>query len=158
MAGEGWDEAEEPAAPEPVAPEPGAAPMPEAGRGPIQETLRKALLAGVGALFMTEEGARRLARDWKLPKEIVAYVVGQAGSAKDEVLRVVSEEVRKFFESEALRREFLRLITSMSVEVHAEISLKPAKGGKRVEPRLKVGAVKPRLRVREPEGEDPEGE
>ena len=137
-------------------------PAPQEGDGGtrrfVAETVRKAVLTGLGAVFLTEEGARKLARDWKLPKEIVGYVAAQAGGAKDEIVRVVNEEVRKFFESEALRREFLRLITSMSVEVHAEISLKPAKGGKRVEPRLKVGAVKPRLRVREPEGEDPEGE
>ena len=126
--------------------------------GFLADVVRKTVLTGMGALFLTEEGARKLARDWKLPKEIVGYVAAQAGGAKDEIVRVVNEEVRKFFESEALRREFLRLLTSMSLEVHAEISLKPAKGGKRVEPRLKVGAVKPRLRVREPEGEDHEGE
>ena len=137
-------------------------PSPQEGDGGtrrfVAETVRKAVLTGLGAVFLTEEGARKLARDWKLPKEIVGYVAAQAGGAKDEIVRVVNEEVRKFFESEALRREFLRLLTSMSLEVHAEISLKPAKGGKRVEPRLKVGAVKPRLRVREPEGEDREGE
>ena len=65
--------------------------------------MRKAVLTGLGAVFLTEESARKLARDWKLPKEIVAYVVSQAGGAKDEIVRVVSEEVRKFFESEALR-------------------------------------------------------
>ncbi len=110
----------------------------------VADTVRKAVLTGLGAVFLTEESARKLARDWKLPKEIVAYVVSQAGGAKDEIVRVVSEEVRKFFESEALRREFLRLLTSMSIEVHAEVRLKPAKGGK-LETQVKVSGVKPKL-------------
>lgn len=113
-------------------------------RRAFTDTVRKAVLTGLGAVFLTEEGARKVARDWKLPKEIVGYIAGQAGSAKDEIVRVVSEEVRKFFESEALRREFLRALSSMSIEVHAEIRLKPNRHGK-VEPQVKVSSVKPRV-------------
>lgn len=133
---------------EDLTPEPGEAPCEENGEGSARraftDTVRKAVLTGLGAVFLTEEGARKVAREWKLPKEIVGYIAGQAGSAKDEIVRVVSEEVRKFFESEALRREFLRLISSMSIEVRAEISLKPSRQGK-VEPHLKVSGVKPRV-------------
>ncbi len=114
-------------------------------RGFVADAVRKAVLTGLGAVFLTEEGARKLARDWKLPKEIVGFVTAQAGGAKDEIVRVVTEEVRKFFESEALRREFLRLLSSMAVEVHAELRLKPAKGGK-LDPEVKVSGVKARLR------------
>jgi hypothetical protein len=101
----------------------------EGGRGFVGDTVRKAFLAGIGALFMTEEGARRLAREWKLPKEVLGYVTSQAAGAKDEVLRVVNDEVRKFFRSEALQREFVKLLGSMTIEVHAEIRLKPAGSG-----------------------------
>lgn len=125
----------------------------------VADTVRKAVLTGLGAVFLTEESARKLARDWKLPKEIVGYVVSQAGGAKDEIVRVVTEEIRKFFESEALRREFLRVLTSMSIEVHAELRLKPAKGGK-VETEVKVSSVKPKLRRKDeqPEDEEKDGE
>ncbi len=125
-------------------------------RGFVADAVRKAVLTGLGAVFLTEEGARKLARDWKLPKEIVGYVVGQAAGAKDEIVRVVGDEVRKFFESEALRREFLRLISSMAIEVRAEIRLKPDKHGK-VEPHVKVGSVKPRVGHR-PRGEERDDE
>src|SRR6266568_1071500 len=114
-------------------------------RRAFTDTVRKAVLTGLGAVFLTEEGARKVAREWKLPKEIVVYIAGQAGGAKDEIVRVVSEEVRKFFESEALRREFLRVISSMSIEVHAEVRLKPSRAGK-VEAELKVASVRPRVR------------
>src|SRR5512142_1262097 len=97
-------------------------------RGFVAEAVRKAVLTTVGALFLTEEGARKLAREWKLPKDVAGYVVSQAQGAKDEILRVVGQEVRRFFESETFRREVAKLISSMSIEVHAEIRVKEAKG------------------------------
>src|SRR5919201_2205395 len=113
-----------------------------AGRGAgVADAVRKVVMTGLGAVFLTEEGARKFAREWKLPKEIVGYVTAQASGAKDEIVRVVTEEVRKFFESPALRREFLRVLSSMSIEVHAEIRLKPARGG-HVEPEIRVSSVK----------------
>ena len=111
----------------------------------VAEAVRKAVQTGLGAFLLTEEGARKIARDWKLPKEIAAYLTAQAGSARDEIVRVVSDEVRKFFESEALRREFLRLLGSMSVEVRAEINFKPsATGG--LAPEVKVADARPKVK------------
>src|SRR6266508_516951 len=126
----------DPDAPEPpfdaeVGPEgEGATPPPGGARGLIPDAVKKALLAGVGALFMTEEGARKLARDWKLPKEVIGFIGQQASGAKDEVLRVFSDEVRRFLESEAVRREFWKALSFMAIEVKAEIRLVPAEDGK----------------------------
>ncbi len=104
-------------------------PPPGGARGLITDSVKKALLAGVGALFMTEEGARKLARDWKLPKEVIGFIGQQASGAKEEVLRVFSEEVRRFLESEPVRREFWNALSAMAIEVKAEIRFVPASGG-----------------------------
>jgi hypothetical protein len=98
-------------------------------RGTLADGVKKALLAGIGALFMTEEGARRLARDWKLPKDLANFIGQQAQGAKDEILRLFSEEVRGFLESENVRREFLKALTEHSIEIRAEIRFKPAGEG-----------------------------
>jgi hypothetical protein len=119
------------------------APPPEGARGFIPETVKKALLAGVGALFMTEEGARRLARDWKLPKEVIGFIGQQAAGAKDEILRVLADEIRRFLESEAVRREFWKALSAAAVEVKAEIRLVPAEGGGEPRPEVKA-TVRPR--------------
>jgi hypothetical protein len=118
---------------EPRGDEPGT----EASVKGLQDALRKALLMGMGALFLTEEGARKLAREWKLPKELVGYIGQQASGAKDEVLRVFSDEVRRFFESDAVRRELIRTLSAMVVEVKAEIRVRPDEKG---EPRPVVKA------------------
>jgi hypothetical protein len=122
--------------------------------GGLQDTLRKALLAGMGAIFLTEEGARRLAREWKLPKELIGYLGAQASGAKDEILRIFSDEVRRFFESEAVRREFTRALSSMVVEVKAEIRVRPTEDGG-LEPDVKAD-VKAR-RGAPPRKAEPEG-
>jgi hypothetical protein len=102
----------------------------EAPRGSIADGVKKALLAGMGALFMTEESARRLARDWKLPKELIGFVTAQATGAKDEVLRLFAEEVRRFLESESVRAEFWKALTGNAIEIRAEIRFRPDAAGK----------------------------
>ena len=102
----------------------------EGARGSLADGVKKAILAGVGALFMTEEGARRLARDWKLPKEVIGFIGQQASGAKDELLRVFAEEIRRFLESEALRGEFWKALTENTIEVRAEIRFHPDAAGK----------------------------
>jgi len=109
-------------------------------RGLIPDTVKKALLAGVGALFMTEEGARKLARDWKLPKDVVGFVGGQAAAAKDEILRLLGQEIRRFLESETVRREFLRALSDSTVEIRAEIRVRPAEDGGPPRPEVKATA------------------
>jgi hypothetical protein len=136
----------------PDAESPGAQVGEGGARAFMADAVRKAVLTGLGAVFLTEESARKVAREWKLPRELAAYVAQQAGGAKDEIVRVVTEEVRKFFESPALRRELIRMISSMSMEIHAEVRLKPARGGKKIEAKVDMAGVKPRFRRREDEG------
>ena len=121
------DELEEPSA----GPEEGAA---AESRG-LADVLRKAMVAGLGAVFMTEEGIRTYVKDLKLPKDVMNFVVGQAERSKAELFRVIGDELHGFFESELLRREITRLLSQMTVEVRAEFRLKPH-GSE--EPHLKI--------------------
>ena len=115
----------------------------EAGRpGFVPEFVRKVAVAGLGAIFMTEEGIRNLAGQMKLPKEVLAYILSQAEKTKGEVGRVVSEEVRRFLQSEKLREEFLKLLSGMTIEVKAQIRMVPKDaedaGPAEAEPKSKV--------------------
>jgi len=134
-----------------------AAPLPdEPTGGPgtvgfVADVVRKAVLTGVGALFLTEEGARKLAREWKLPKDLATYLVSQASGARDEVLRVMGQELRRLLDSETFRKEILKSLENMTVEIHAEMRLKAADG----EP---PPPVRVRVRRRARAGTDGEGE
>lgn len=117
----------------------------DANRGPIVELMRKVAFAGLGALFMTEEGIRSLAGQLKLPKEALGFVLSQAERTKDEVGRVLSEEVRRFLRSDKLREEFLQLLSGMRVEITAQVRLVPdtvRKPGEPAPPRVEVTSVR----------------
>jgi hypothetical protein len=96
--------------------------------GFVADVVRKAVLTGVGALFLTEEGARKVAREWKLPKDLATYLVSQASGAKDEVLRVLGQELRRLLDSETFRKEILKSVENMTIEIHAEMRLKASDG------------------------------
>ena len=94
--------------------------------GLVPDIVRRAVLTGVGALFMTEEGLRNLMGEMKLPKDALAFLLAQADKTRTEVARVVTSEVRRFLESETLRREIWKVLTGVTLEVNASIQLKPS--------------------------------
>src|SRR3954463_1036937 len=98
----------------------------EARKGIVPDIVRRAVLTGVGALFMTEEGIRNLVGEMKLPKDALAFLLSQADKTRTEVARVVTQEVRRFLESETLRRELWKVLTGVTLEVNASIQLKPS--------------------------------
>lgn len=93
--------------------------------GGVTDVFRRAMVAGLGAVFMTEEGIRTLVKDLKLPKDVVGYIVGQAERSKDELFRVIGDELRRFFENPALRRELAKLLSNVTIEVNAQIRVRP---------------------------------
>lgn len=99
----------------------------EAKLGFVPELVRRAAVAGLGALFMTEEGIRTLAGQVKVPKELLGLIVSQAEKTKEDIGRVISEEVRRFLQSERLREELLKLLSGMSWEIKAQVRLVPSK-------------------------------
>jgi len=93
--------------------------------GLIPEIVRRTFYAGLGAVFTTEEGVRKLATEFSLPKDVARYLIQQAGSARDELFRIVATELRSFLESLNLNEELARLLTSLSFEIKTEIRFIP---------------------------------
>jgi hypothetical protein len=87
--------------------------------------VRRMAQAGLGAVFMSEEGVRKLAGQLKVPKEALGVLLTQAEKTKDDIGRIVSEEVRKFLQSDRLRDELLKMVAGMTIEVRAEVKLVP---------------------------------
>lgn len=121
-------------------------PHSEARRGRLEnlipDIVRRTFYAGLGAVFTTEEGIRKLASDLKLPKDVANYLIQQAASSKDELLRVVGKEIRGFLESVNISGEMQKLLTSLSFEIKTEIRFIPndeAIGG--VKSDIKVGRM-----------------
>ena len=110
--------------------------------GFIPDIVKRTFYAGLGAVFTTEEGIRKIASDLKLPKDVANYLIQQAASTKDELFRVVGKELRGFLETVNISGELQKLLTSLSFEIKTEIRFIPnneAIGG--VKPDVKVGRM-----------------
>lgn len=94
-------------------------------RGIVSELIRKLAVAGLGAAVLTEEGLRQLAGQLRLPKDLLSGVLSQADKTKEELARIIGEEVRAFLNSELAREGMAKLLKDMKLEVKAEIQLVP---------------------------------
>ncbi len=110
--------------------------------GFIPDIVKRTFYAGLGAVFTTEEGIRKIASDLKLPKDVANYLIQSAASTKDEMFRVVGKELRGFLETVNISGELQKLLTSLSFEIKTEIRFIPndeAISG--VKPDVKVGRM-----------------
>lgn len=131
---------------------PGETPRDEAGARRrlehiVPDLVKRGLYAGLGALFSTEEGIRRIASDFSLPKDVANFLVTQAANSKDELLRIFARELRTFLENVNLSGELQKLLTQLSFEIKTEIRFIPndeAVGG--VKPNIKPGMTIKRSR------------
>jgi len=94
-------------------------------RGIVSEWIRKLAVAGLGAAVLTEEGLRQLAGQLRLPKDLLSGVLSQADKTKEELARIIGDEIRNFLHSEVAREGMAKLLEDMKLEVKAEIRLVP---------------------------------
>src|SRR3954471_4447309 len=89
----------------------------------VPELVRKTFAAGLGAVFSTEEGIRKIARE-SLP-EAVGYITSSADGAKDKVFEVIARETRDFLSNLNVSEEIAKILTTLSFEIKTEIRFIP---------------------------------
>src|SRR5215470_5145224 len=89
----------------------------------VPELVKKTFAAGLGAVFSTEEGLRRLARE-SLP-EVAGYIASSADGAKDKVFDVIARETREFLANLNVSEEIAKILTTLSFEIKTEIRFIP---------------------------------
>lgn len=110
----------------------------ERGRGRVvQEMVKRLFVAGMGALFTSEEGIRRLASDFSLPKDVANYLIAQGRSTKNELFRIMAREFREFLNSINLGQEITKALTSLTFEVKMQVRLLPNEQMDAVRPSIK---------------------
>ena len=91
----------------------------------VPDLVKRTFYAGLGAVFTTEEGIRKLATEFSLPKDVVTYLVNSSKATKDELYRIVAKELRGFLEGLNLSQELAKLLTTLSFEVKMEARFIP---------------------------------
>ena len=90
----------------------------------VPELVKKTFAAGMGAVFSTEEGIRKIAREVNLP-DVVGYAASSTGAAKDKVFEIVARETREFLANLNLTEEIAKILTTLSFEIKTEIRFIP---------------------------------
>jgi hypothetical protein len=90
----------------------------------VPELVKKTFAAGMGAVFSTEEGIRRLAREVSLP-DVAGYIASSADGAKDKVWEIIARETREFLANLNLTDEIAKILTTLSFEIKTEIRFIP---------------------------------
>src|SRR5690349_16423125 len=90
----------------------------------IPEIVKRTFSAGMGAVFSTEEGIRRIAKEINIP-DVTGYIANTADTTKDKVLEIVAREVREFLQTMKFGEEIAKLLTTLSFEVKTEIRFIP---------------------------------
>ncbi len=96
----------------------------------LPDALKKAIAAGVGAVFMTEEGIRNMVSELKLPKEALSSLLAQTDRTRREIFEAVSKEVKRYLRSKDLEKLLSQILEHVTVEVKAEIRFKTNEKGK----------------------------
>ena len=91
----------------------------------MPEVVRRAVGSSLGMLLASEEGIRKLATEFSLPKDVANYLVSQAQGSRDEIWRVLANELRRILENFNLDEEIQRLLRSFRLEIKSEIRFVP---------------------------------
>jgi hypothetical protein len=100
-------------------------------RSALTDLMKKVVLTGIGAIFMTEESVKRFLGEAKLPREIANYLQQNAQKAKDEFFSYMAKEIAEIVTARDFTEEFRKFFERNKIRVTAEIEFTPrSKGSK----------------------------
>lgn len=105
------------------------------GRRGMSDTVRKALGSGIRSVLGSEEWVRSTIRE-VLPRELVVYMKKQTDAARDEVVRIIGAQTKRFLEGIDVGGEVQKILTALSFEIKTEIRFIP--NDQKVKPDVKV--------------------
>ncbi len=106
------------------------------GRG-IRDTFKKAINSGIRSVMGSEEWVRSTVKE-AFPRELVSYMKRQADTARDEVVRIIGAQTKRFLEGIDVGGEIQKILTALSFEVKTEVRFIP--NDQKVKPDIKVTA------------------
>ena len=106
----------------------------------MRDTFTKAVSQGFRSVRAGEEKIRGMVTD-AMPKELVTYIKGAIDTGRDEVVRIVGTQTRKFLEGIDVGGEVAKILTSLSFEIKTEIRFIP--NDQKIKPDIKT-SIRPK--------------
>jgi|HubBroStandDraft_6_1064221.scaffolds.fasta_scaffold316469_2 hypothetical protein len=93
----------------------------------VSDWVRRTLMTGVGAIFMTEESVRNALSDMRMPKHVIAVAVAQVEKTKKEISSLVAKEVRQFLDGIEVAEIMQKALAGQTIEITATIKFTDGK-------------------------------
>ncbi len=84
-------------------------------------SLAKSAITRSVELALTEE-TLRMVQDLKKPKEVMSLLADQAEKGKDEVMKIITQEISKMFAKVDLKKEMLTFFEDYQINLHVTIT------------------------------------
>jgi hypothetical protein len=91
----------------------------------IPDVLKKSLLLGIGGDLFSEDTIRKTLSDIQMPSDLVQYVIQQTSKSKNELIRIIAEEIRNVIIQSQLGDELKKLLKAFKINIKLEISFDP---------------------------------
>lgn len=125
----------------------------EPGLRRMSDTVRKALSSGFRSVRASEEKLRGMVGD-AMPRELVTYLKGAIDNGREEIVRAIGVQTKKFLEGIDVGGEVAKILTSLSFEIRTEIRFIP--NDQKIKPSIRT-SIKPK-KVNPKGGADDGGE
>ncbi|MHC4391213.1 MAG: hypothetical protein ACYTFT_03335 [Planctomycetota bacterium] len=93
--------------------------------GRLTDYVRKAISAGIGAVFLTEESVRSYVADAKLPRDVAKSLMQMSATAKDQFFEYLTKEASQLIRKSDLPKVVTEFLRSHEFEVQAKIRFHP---------------------------------
>lgn len=125
------------------------------GKSRLPDSIKKAVVGGLSAVLMTEEGIRNAVSDMRLPKDAIAFLAQQTEKTRRELYRMVSDEVKSFLGNLDMGGALRKAISGMRVEAKVELRFVDEGTGVSVTTKT-VKTTVPSFDSDEPDDDEPE--
>jgi hypothetical protein len=91
----------------------------------IPDVLKKAIVLGVSGEFFSEETIRKMLSDIQMPSDLVQYIIQQTSKSKNELIRIIAEEIRNIIEQAQVGEQIKKFIKGFKINIKLEVSFDP---------------------------------
>jgi hypothetical protein len=91
----------------------------------LSSVMRKVMVGGLSTVFMTQERARSVLRELKLPKDLLDPILSSAYKTRDEFFSALSKEIGRAFDQIDISKEARDFLKEHKIRVRAEFEFEP---------------------------------
>jgi len=89
--------------------------------------MKKVLIGGISTMFVTQEKAREVLKDLKVPKDLLEGLLSNASRTKEDLLNLVGNEVTKILDRIDIAEEGRKFLAQHKIKLSAEINFEKKK-------------------------------